>query len=75
MNTYEAVVKLLNESREAHALIKQVRELPNNYILLDCNFARSARLHVVDNNVYIEADEQLKSQLSQLFKKLLNRRD
>lgn len=74
MNTYNALITLLNESRKTSDLIKQVRELPDNYILVDCNFARAARLHVVGNKVYIEADEELKSKLERLINKLIKQR-
>ena len=74
MDIYEAIYELLTESRASSDLIKKVTKLDDNYMLLDCNFAKSARLHVVGNKVYIEADEELKSKLKQLINKLLKRR-
>ena len=74
MTTYEAIVKLLKDAKNTSDLITDVRELPDNTILLDCNFARAATLTVRDKTIYIDADEQLKSQLDQLLYKLLKRR-
>lgn len=74
MTTYEAIVKLLKDAKSTSDLITDVRELPDNKILLDCNFARAATLTVRDKTIYIDADEQLKSQLDQLLYKLLKRR-
>lgn len=74
MTTYEAVVKLLKDAKSVSDLVTDVRELPDDKILLDCNFSRAATLTVRDKTVYIDADEQLKSQLDQLLYKLLRRR-
>ena len=74
MTTYEAIVKLLKDAKNTSDLITDVIELPDNKILLDCNFARESTLTVRDKTIYIDADEQLKSQIDQLLYKLLKRR-
>lgn len=74
MAVYTTLFDLLSREKHNSDLITNVRKLPDNKILLDCNFARSATLHIVDNKVYIDADEQLKSQLDQYLNKLLKRR-
>lgn len=72
MPKYDKIVELLKSSRSQSDLVKKVTPLPDNYILVDCNFSRAAKLHLVGDNLYVEADNELKTKLKQLINKLIS---
>ena len=71
---YDAIFELLDKEKHSSNLIKDVKKVSDDKILIDCNASRCATLKIKGETVYIDADERTKQEVKKVLDRLLKRR-
>ncbi len=71
MSKLEKIQEILENSIKDSDIIKKVRKVDNETLLVDCNFAKAVTLKLKGNKLYVNGDNYTKIRIANLINKLL----
>lgn len=65
------IQEILENSISESDIIKKVRKVDNETLLVDCNFAKAVTLKLEGNKLYVNGDKYTKIRVANLINKLI----
>lgn len=74
MDLFSVVFEMIESNIDNYSLLKGVKIVSPDQMLVDCNYAKSATVTIHNNEVIIDSDDSTKKQLAEIITKLIEER-